>query len=140
MVRLWCAFVLAGGYPVYYGISSDDPELAAELGGLRNTGTTIRVWGQVTCGIMDANGCRIQVTRIEIVGEPPAPSPTPPPSPTPTQVVEEPVDGWGGTIVQLLMNFWPLATWPDWGEPFDPSIRLEYGKANLSRSKTKRGR
>jgi len=63
------AFVLAGGYPVHYGIDSSDATLAAELEGLRNTGTTIRVWGQVTCGIPDANGCRIEVTRIEIEGE-----------------------------------------------------------------------
>ena len=62
------AFVLAGGYPVHYGIDSSDATLAAELEGLRNTGTTIRVWGQVTCGISDANGCRIEVTRIEIEG------------------------------------------------------------------------
>jgi hypothetical protein len=62
------AFVLAGGYPVHYGIDSSDATLAAELEGLRNTGTTIRVWGQVTCGIPDANGCRIEVTRIEIEG------------------------------------------------------------------------
>jgi hypothetical protein len=63
------AFVLAGGYPVHYGISSEDPELAAQLEDLRNTGTTIRVWGQVTCGIPDANACRIQVIRIDIEGE-----------------------------------------------------------------------
>ena len=62
------AFILAGNYPVHYGISSEDAGLAAQLEDLRNTRTVIRVWGQVTCGIPDANGCRIEVTRIEVEG------------------------------------------------------------------------
>jgi hypothetical protein len=105
-------FLLAGDFPVGYGIESLDPTLAAQLAGLRDTGTAIRVWGELVCPAMAPYGTGIVVSRIEIVGEPPAPSPTsppsptptptPPPSPTPTQVVEEPVDGWGGTIVQLL--------------------------------------
>jgi len=95
-------FLLAGDFPVGYGIDSLDPTLAAQLAGLRDTGTAIRVWGELVCPTINAYGTGIVVSRIEIVGEPPAPSPTPLPSPTPTQVVEEPVDGWGGTIVQLL--------------------------------------
>ena len=59
------AFVLAGDYPVQYGIWSEDPSLAAQLESYRNSGVTIRVWGQVVCGLPDANGCQIQVRRLE---------------------------------------------------------------------------
>jgi hypothetical protein len=59
------AFVLAGDYPVHYGIWSEDPDLAARLEGYRNAGTLIRVWGQVLCGVPDANGCQIRVRRLE---------------------------------------------------------------------------
>jgi len=60
------AFVLNGNFGVQYGIWSDDSELNAQLTRLRNTGTPARVWGKVTCGVMDANGCQIMVSRIEI--------------------------------------------------------------------------
>jgi hypothetical protein len=59
------AFVLAGDYAVQYGIWSEDPALAAQIEGYRNSGTSIRVWGQVFCGVPDANGCQIQVRRLE---------------------------------------------------------------------------
>jgi hypothetical protein len=59
------AFQLAGDYPVHYGIWSEDPGLNAQLEGYRNSGTPIRVWGQVLCGVPDANGCQIQVSRLE---------------------------------------------------------------------------
>jgi hypothetical protein len=67
------AFVLSGEYPVHYGIWSDDPTLAAQLEDYRNSGIAIRVWGQVLCGLPDANGCQIQVHRLE--GDAPAGSP-----------------------------------------------------------------
>ena len=59
------AFVLAGSYPVHFGIWSEDPTIAAQLEGYRNSGIAIRVWGQVMCGLPDANGCQIQVRRLE---------------------------------------------------------------------------
>jgi hypothetical protein len=67
MAQVDDAFVLAGDYPVQYGIWSEDPDLAARLEGYRNSGTVIRVWGQVLCGVPDANGCQIQVNRLEEV-------------------------------------------------------------------------
>jgi len=92
-------FVLAGDFPVRYSISSVDLALAAQLESLRDTGTTVRVWGQVTCGVLAAYGAEIQVTRLEIVGEPPAPVPPPGPSPTPVASWTEPVVDWWGEIV-----------------------------------------
>ncbi len=69
------ALVLAGPYPVHYGVWSEDPAVAAQLENYRNSGVTLRLWGQVTCGVMDANGCQIQVSKVEEAGaatEPPA--------------------------------------------------------------------
>ena len=62
-------FVLAGRFPVEYGINSVDPALAAQLESLRDTGTTIRIWGELICPAIDAYGTQIAVTRIEITGE-----------------------------------------------------------------------
>jgi putative hemolysin len=63
-------FVLSGKYLVHYGIGSVDPEVAAELESVREPMTPVRVWGELTCGVPDSNGCHIEVTRIEIAGEP----------------------------------------------------------------------
>ncbi len=67
-------FVLTGDYSVRYGISSavaqsGELELQDTLVGLRDTGTSFRVWGQLLCGVPDTNGCQIQVTQIEANGE-----------------------------------------------------------------------
>jgi hypothetical protein len=61
------AFALAGPFPVYYGIWSEDATIAAQIEQLRNSGAQVLVWGQVLCGIIDANGCQIQVSRLESV-------------------------------------------------------------------------
>ncbi|UCC63222.1 MAG: hypothetical protein JSV36_21225 [Anaerolineae bacterium] len=61
-------FVLAGDFPIQYGIDSADPALRAQLESLRDTGTVIRVWGELSAGVMDWNATRIQVTRIEVEG------------------------------------------------------------------------
>lgn len=81
-------FVLAGDFPVRYGIDSSDPALASQLESLRDTEATVRVWGRVTCGVMDVNGSQISVIAIAVVGEPAVGAPTS-------------VNGWMGTIVPL---------------------------------------
>lgn len=60
-------FVLAGDFPVAFGIDSTDPAVADQLESLRDTDTIIRVWGQVTCPAIDSYGTHILVSRIEIV-------------------------------------------------------------------------
>jgi hypothetical protein len=67
------AFILEGEYPVQYGIASfiaenGWPIYKEELENLRDTGQTIRVSGQLICGLPDVNGCQIQVNRLEIDG------------------------------------------------------------------------
>jgi hypothetical protein len=59
-------FLLAAGFPVQYGIDSLDPALRSQLESLRDTGTVIRVWGQLSAGVMDWNATQIQVTRLEV--------------------------------------------------------------------------
>ena len=58
-------FVLAGDFPVRYGLNSLDPTVAAQLESLRDTQTTVHVWGHLTCGVPDSYGAQIQVTRVE---------------------------------------------------------------------------
>ena len=60
------AFVLAGDWPLHYGVWSEDPELAAQLESLRDTGQSFRIWGQLTAGVPDANATQIVVMRIEL--------------------------------------------------------------------------
>jgi hypothetical protein len=62
-------FVLAGEFPVGFGIGSTHAGIAAELAGLRDTGIQARVWGQVEAGVLDAFGTHIEVERIEVPGE-----------------------------------------------------------------------
>jgi putative hemolysin len=63
-------FVLSGDFLVFYGIDSTDSAVTAQLEELRDTMIPVRLWGEVTCGVMDVNGCTIDVARVEITGEP----------------------------------------------------------------------
>lgn len=64
--------VLVGGIPIAYGIDSTDATLAAQIECLRDTGTIVRVWGQVSAGVIDWNSTQIHVERMEIAMEAPA--------------------------------------------------------------------
>ncbi len=81
-------FVLAGDFPVRYGLDSSDPALVSQLQGLRDTDSIVHLWGRLTCGVPDVNAAQISVIAVAIVSEPTVPSPTS-------------VDGWLGTIVPL---------------------------------------
>jgi putative hemolysin len=61
------AFVLAGDWPLHYGVWSEDAELAAQLESLRDTRQSFRIWGRLTAGVPDANATQIVVTRIELL-------------------------------------------------------------------------
>jgi hypothetical protein len=68
------AFVLSGTYPIWFGIAS---RVAADgtlrydeaVATLRDSGKEVSVWGQMVCGVPDANGCQIQVDRLEVAGQ-----------------------------------------------------------------------
>jgi hypothetical protein len=61
------AFVLAGDWPLHYGVWSEDPELASQLESLRDTGQTFRIWGELRVGLPDANGTQIVVSEIQVL-------------------------------------------------------------------------
>jgi hypothetical protein len=63
-------FRLAGDFPVGYGIESHDPVLDVQLQGLRDTGTIIRVWGELVVPVISPYGAAIVVNQIEVVGGP----------------------------------------------------------------------
>ena len=63
-------FTLTGDFLIMYGIDSSDPDVLAQIKSARELLAPVRVWGQVTCGVPDENGCQIAVTRIEAVGSP----------------------------------------------------------------------
>ena len=63
-------FVLVGDLNLWYGIWGADPAINSQLKDLRDTGTVIRVWGDLLAGVIDGNGTQIQVGRFEIVDQP----------------------------------------------------------------------
>jgi putative hemolysin len=78
-------------FPVQYGIHTTDHAMAGTLDALRDTGSSFTVYGELTCGIPDTNGCQIVVDRIEgnrgFV-----------PAPAPAGIVTERVADWCGVI------------------------------------------
>ena len=64
--------VLVDGIPIEYGIDSTDAAIAAQIEALRDTGTIVRVWGQISAGVIDWNAAQIQVEALETVLHAPA--------------------------------------------------------------------
>jgi hypothetical protein len=67
-----------------------DPEIRERIIALRDTGTTVKIWGKLHRNVPDVDGTQIIVTRLEVQAQP-APSP----------VAEEAVEGWVGRLVML---------------------------------------
>jgi hypothetical protein len=63
-------FVLPGGVPALYGISSEDPAIQAELERLAGSSTTIRIWGELLSRTQPLTGSLIDVKRLERVSQP----------------------------------------------------------------------
>jgi hypothetical protein len=82
-------FRLAGNFGAGYGIDSTDPAIAGELTALRDTGTVVRIWGEVVCPAIDTYGTSISVSSMETVGAPPFSPET------------SAVDGWVGMLTRL---------------------------------------
>jgi len=60
-------FIISGDYPMPFSIHTNDSALLEQIEGLRDTGTRIRVWGELMTGIPDVNGSRIQAERIQLL-------------------------------------------------------------------------
>ncbi|UCF62346.1 MAG: DUF333 domain-containing protein [Anaerolineaceae bacterium] len=114
-------FVLDGEIPVRYGIASfiaenGWPIYKEELKALRDTELTIRVSGQLVCGVPDYAGCQIQVISLEVDG-----------------VIVDPYDGWAMyTNEEYGFTFrypsaWMLEEVPD--EDTTDEGGLHYGKS-----------
>jgi len=61
-------FVLSGEYPIWYSIrASQDQALQAQIETLADSGSVVRVSGQLLVGIPDVNGTRIEVSQLEVL-------------------------------------------------------------------------
>ncbi|MCK4961686.1 MAG: hypothetical protein KAS19_04325, partial [Anaerolineales bacterium] len=101
------------------GIEGANAEIEAEIKTLRDKegiGEFVHIWGTLTCGVLDYDGCQILVTRLRY-GQ--------------TLFDPDPVDGWEGTITTStfnmgLSNVFVLAgDFPMWYsiDSIDPAIR-----------------
>ena len=54
------------GQLLYFGIESQDPDIAAQIVELRDSGVTVHLWGTLYSDILDYNGSQTLVTRIEV--------------------------------------------------------------------------
>jgi hypothetical protein len=116
-------YVLVGDLNVRYGIWSPDSALNSQLESLRDTGTVVRVWGQVVAGVMDGNGTQVQVERFEIVDEPSGAVPPPPDWP-------EADDGmlvYVNEVYKYQFRYPPTATITEFGVEGFPGDELPEG-------------
>jgi hypothetical protein len=61
-------FELDGDFPMWYSIhASQDQALQAQIEQVRDTGSVVKVDGQLLVGIPDVNGTRIEVSNIEVL-------------------------------------------------------------------------
>jgi len=111
-------FALSGDFAVRFGIESSDPALAAQLEALRDTQTPVRVWGRLTCGVMDVNACQISVLAVAVVGELPAETTTA-------------VNAWVGTIR-------PLPAGSEYDDYFEREDGQRFGIASSDEDMQKR--
>jgi len=62
-------FVLPGGVPALYGISSEDPAIQAELERLSGSNASIRIWGELSSKAQPVTGSILDVKRLERVDQ-----------------------------------------------------------------------
>jgi len=116
-------FALVGDFNVQYGIWSTDSAINSQLESLRDTGTVIRVWGQVLAGIPDWNGTQIQVTRFEIVDEPSGAVPPLPDWPE----ADDGMEVYTNEVYGYRFRYPPTATITEFGVEGFPSDELPEG-------------
>jgi hypothetical protein len=54
-------------FPIAYDTWAPEPALQEQLKTLRDTHTQVRLWGNITAGVIASNGVQIEVTRLEVV-------------------------------------------------------------------------
>jgi hypothetical protein len=63
--------VLVDGIPIEYGIDSLDVAVAAQIESARDSGAVVRVWGDLSAGVIDWNGTQILADRLETLVDAP---------------------------------------------------------------------
>ena len=61
-------FVLEGDFAVRFGVDGDSEQLDDQIESLRDSGTKVRISGQIECGVPDVNAAHIVVMQIDVVG------------------------------------------------------------------------
>lgn len=54
------------GQIIYFGISSPDPVVQAQIAAVRDSGKIVHLYGTLFSNVPDYNGSQIQVGRIEV--------------------------------------------------------------------------
>ena len=62
-------FIKKGPYPMQYSIDSVDTDIKNRLEAMAGGEVDLRVWGDLLTGVPDVNGSRIQVTRLDVIGD-----------------------------------------------------------------------
>jgi len=62
-------FVLDSPFAMQYSIDSNDPEMKTQLESLATNEAQVKVWGDLITGVPDVNGSRIQINKVEVLGE-----------------------------------------------------------------------
>jgi len=112
---------LAGEYPVWFSLHSNDQAVLDQLEVLGSTqGTVIKVWGELLTGVPDVNGARIQVSQIVVLQEGS-------PADTPVATGIDPYEGWSTYVNErygYTLRYPPTATITESGPVGFPSDEL----------------
>lgn len=77
--------LLEGSVPPGVGLQASDGATANAIEALVDTGTEILLWGEMTCGVADYGGCRVDALTIREAD-------------SVSDVLTTPVTGWAGTL------------------------------------------
>lgn len=119
------AFVLAGDFPIHYGIGSNISLIEEAIKSLENTNTGVRIWGQVICGVPDSGNCHIYVTDLNIISNDNPARPTETPSLLRTNI--EPDSTWltfKKAAIGLEFEYPPETRVTSWEAAYLPPMKL----------------
>ena len=60
-------FVVSGEFEIQYGIHGADDSINQLIEEYKDSGQTVRIWGDLTAGIPDWNGTQVFVSKIDVV-------------------------------------------------------------------------
>jgi len=119
------AFILAGDFPIQFGLGSSISLIEEAIKNLENTNMGVRIWGQVICGVPDAGNCHIYVTDLNIVSNDNPIYPTETPSVLRSSIV--PDSTWltyKQEILGLKFKYPSDASVTNWGATYLPPKKM----------------